>query len=124
MFRSVKNFFLVFLKCSETWFFLFSPFRAALKHQKSLLRLSAPRLSTKKIPFRPYVVVRSTNFLFFMLMSLSEAFIFSIPCLCHCQKHQFSFFYAYVVVRSTNFLFFMLMSLSEAPIFFFSCLCR
>ena len=46
MFRSVKNFILVFLKCSEAWFFLFSPFRATLKHQKSLFRLSAPRLST------------------------------------------------------------------------------
>ena len=98
MFRSVKNFILVFLKCSEAWFFLFSPFRATLKHQKSLFRLSAPRLNTKKIPFRPYVVVRSTNFLFFMLMSLSEAIIFSISCLCRWQKRWKNSFLPYWMV--------------------------
>ena len=60
MCRSMKNFILAFLKCSEAWktsiwcfwnvqkhvFSLFSPFRAALKHLKSLFCLSAPRLST------------------------------------------------------------------------------
>ena len=59
-----------------------------------------------------------------MLMSLSEAPIFFFSCLCHCQKHQFSFFHAYVVVRSTNFLYSVLMSLSETIIFSFSRLCR
>ncbi len=60
--------------------------------------------------FRAYVVVRSTNFLFFMLMSLSEAPIFFIPCLCRCQKRLFSLFRVYVVDRSA--------------FFFISCLCR
>ena len=45
MFRSVKNFFLAFLQCAEAWKISFSPFRAALKHLKSLFRLSAPRLN-------------------------------------------------------------------------------
>ena len=57
-------------------------------------------------------------------MSLSEAIIFFFSCLCHCQKHQFSFFYAYVVVRSDYFLHFAFMSLTEAIIFFILCLCR
>ena len=57
-------------------------------------------------------------------MSLSEAIIFFISCLCRCQKHQFSSFRAYVVVRSNNFLFSVLMSLTEAIIFFISRLCR
>ena len=110
--RSMKNLFFVFLQCAEAWktsfwsfwnvqkhvFFLFSPFRATLKHQKSLFRLSAPRLNTKKIPFRPYVVVRSTNFLFFMLMSLSEAIIFSISCLCRWQKRWKNSFLPYWMV--------------------------
>ena len=50
--------------------------------------------------FRAYVVVRSTNFLFFVLMSLTEAFIFFISRLCRCQKRLFSPFHAYVVDRS------------------------
>jgi len=59
-----------------------------------------------------------------MLMSLTEAIIFSILCLCRCQKLLFSLFRAYVVDRSDYFLHFVLMSLAGAIIFFISCLCR
>ena len=59
-----------------------------------------------------------------MLMSLTEAIIFSFSCLCRWQKRLFSFFCAYVVDRSAYFHFFVLMSLTEAIIFIFSCLCR
>jgi len=52
--------------------------------------------------FHAYVVDRSDYFLHFAFMSLTEAIIFSIPCLCRWQKHQFSFFRAYVVVRSVG----------------------
>ena len=56
--------------------------------------------------FRAYVVDRSDYFLFFMLMSLTEAFIFIFSCLCRWQERLFSFFRAYVVDRSVYFHFF------------------
>jgi len=59
-----------------------------------------------------------------MLMSLTEAIIFSFLRLCHWQKHLFSLFRAYVVDRNTYFLFFALMSLTETIIFSFLRLCR
>ena len=64
-FRSVKNLSFAFLQCAEAWKTSFWPFcsvqkhekslflsfHAALKYQKSLFRLSAPRLSTKNLFF-------------------------------------------------------------------------
>ena len=63
--RSVKNLSFAFLQCAEAWKTSFWPFcsvqkhekslflsfHAALKYQKSLFRLSAPRLSTKNLFF-------------------------------------------------------------------------
>ena len=52
-----------------------------------------------------------------MLMSLTEAIIFSFLRLCRWQKRLFSLFHAYVFDRSDYFQFFALMSSTEAIIF-------
>ena len=114
MFRSVKNFFLVFLKRSEACFFLFLPFRATLKHLKSSISCLCRCQKHQFSFFHAYVVVRNDYFLHFVLMSLSEAPIFFFSCLCRWQKHLFSSFRVYVVVRSDYFLHFVFMSLTEA----------
>ena len=74
------------MSLTETPIFSFSRLCRCQKHQFSF--------------FRVYVVVRSINFLFFVLMSLTEAIIFSISRLCRCQNHLFSSFRVYVVDRS------------------------
>ena len=75
--RSEARFFsiLIFPRHAEAPKNSFSPFRATLKHQKSL--------------FHAYVVDRNTYFLFFMLMSLAETPIFSFSRLCRWQKRLF-----------------------------------
>ena len=78
-FRSVKNFFLVFLKRSEAWKTSFWSFWNVQKRLFS--------------PFRAYVVDRSVYFLHFAFMSLSEAIIFFISCLCRWQKRWKNSFY-------------------------------
>ena len=88
------------MSLTETPIFSFSRLCRCQKHQFSF--------------FRVYVVVRSINFLFFVLMSLTEAIIFSISRLCRCQNHLFSSFRAYVVDRSDYFFHFVFMSLTEA----------
>ena len=100
------------------------PFRATLKHLKNSISCLCRWQKRLFSSFRVYVVDRNTYFLFFVLMSLTEAIIFFFSCLCHWQKRFFSSFCAYVVDRSAFFLHFALMSLTEAFIFFISCLCR
>ena len=100
------------------------PFRAALKHLKKSIPCLCRCQKCLFSFFHAYVVVRSDYFLHFVLMSLTEAFIFSISRLCRWQKRLFSPFRVYVVDRSDYFLHFAFMSLTEAIIFFILCLCR
>ena len=78
MFRSVKNFILVFLKCSEAWKTSFLSFCSVQKHEKLLFGLSAMCRSMK-------------NFILAFL-KCSEAWKTSIWCFWNVQKHVFFLF--------------------------------
>ena len=121
---STKILFFVFPRRALTPKISFLPFRAALKYLKSLFRLSAPRLSTKNLFFVFPRHALTPKFSFLSFCAALKHLKNSIPCLCRCQKHQFSFFHAYVVDRSDYFLHFAFMSLTEAIIFFILRLCR
>ena len=73
-FWSVKNFILVFLKCSEAWKTSIWSFWNVQKHEKSLFCLS--------------VVCRSMKNFFFVFLQCAEAWKTSFLSFCSVQKHE------------------------------------
>ena len=112
--RSTKKLHLVFLSHSEARKNSICPFWVAQKHRNLLFPYLCRWQKRLFSLFCAYVVDRNTYSLFFMLMSLTEAFIFSFSCLCHWQKRLFSLFHAYVVDRSDYFQFLAFLKRSEA----------
>ena len=112
--RSTKKLHLVFPSRSEAQKNSIWSFWVAQKHRNLLFPYLCRWQKRLFSLFCAYVVDRNTYSLFFMLMSLTEAFIFSFSCLCHWQKRLFSLFHAYVVDRSDYFQFLAFLKRSEA----------
>ena len=108
MFRSMKNFILVFLKCSEAWKTSFWCFWNVQEREKSLFCLSA--------------VCRSVKNFVLVFLKCSEAWKISFLPFCSVQKHEKSLFCLSAVCRSVKNLHLVFLKRSEAcflPIFVF-----
>ena len=93
-FRSVKNFILVFLKCSEAWKTLFWSFCSVQKREKLLFGLSDACRSMKKffLAFLQRAEVWKINFWPFCSVQKREKSIFSLSAACRSMKKSFFVF--------------------------------
>ena len=100
MFRSVKNFILVFLKCSEAWKSSFWPFCSVQKREKLLFCLSA--------------VCRSMKNFFLAFLQCAEAWKTSFLSFCSVQKHEKLLFGLSEMFRSVKNFILVFLKCSEA----------
>ena len=110
MFRSMKNFFLAFLKCSEAWKISFLPFCSVQKHEKSLFCLSA--------------VCRSMKNLHLVFLKRSEAWKTFIWCFWREQKREKVSFGVSDVSRSVKKFHLVFLTRAEARKSFIWCFWR
>ena len=103
MFRSMKNFILAFLKCSEAWKTPFLPFCSVQKHEKLHFGLSE--------------MFRSMKILHLVFLKCSEAWKTSFWPFWNVQKHEKLYFGLSETFRSTKIFFLVFLKRSEACFF-------
>ena len=93
MFRSVKNFILVFLKCSEAWKTSFWLFWNVQKHEKSLFGLSEMFRSMKNFFLAFLQCAEAWKTLFWPFWNVQKHVLFLFLSFCVTLKHLKSLFH-------------------------------